>query len=77
MRKLWIDELPMLYNWIQGDLQLVGVRPLSQHKLGLYPPELQELRKKVSRDLFPPITLISPIALKNYALQSNAMLKLL
>ncbi len=43
----------MLYNWIQGDLQLVGVRPLSQYKLGLYPPELQELRKKVKPGLVP------------------------
>lgn len=22
MRKLWLDELPMLYNWIKGDLRL-------------------------------------------------------
>ena len=29
MRKLWLDELPMLYNWLKGDLNLVGVRPLS------------------------------------------------
>lgn len=41
-RKYWIDELPMLVNWIKGDLKLVGVRPLSQHKFNTYPTDLQE-----------------------------------
>ena len=54
MRKCWLDELPMLYNWLRGELQIVGVRPLSMHYLGLYPPELQELRKKVRPGLIPP-----------------------
>jgi hypothetical protein len=54
MRKLWLDELPMLYNWIKGDLQFVGVRPLSYHYLGLYDSELYELRKKVKPGLIPP-----------------------
>jgi len=54
MRKLWLDELPMLYNWMKGDLQLVGVRPLSRHYLSLYNEELQELRKKVKPGMVPP-----------------------
>lgn len=54
MRKLWLDELPMLYNWLKGDLQIVGVRPLSFHYLELYDKELQELRKKVKPGLVPP-----------------------
>jgi len=54
MRKLWIDELPMLYNWIKGDMGIVGVRPLSFQYLGLYDTELQELRKKVKPGLVPP-----------------------
>jgi Ca2+/Na+ antiporter len=54
MRRLWLDELPMLYNWIKGELQFVGVRPLSQHYLSLYTRELQELRKKVKPGLVPP-----------------------
>ena len=54
MRKWWIDELPMLYNWIKGDLQLVGVRPLSAHYYSLYDKELQELRYHVKPGLIPP-----------------------
>jgi hypothetical protein len=54
MRKLWLDELPMLYNWLKGDLGLVGVRPLSYQYLSLYDKDLQELRKKVRPGLVPP-----------------------
>ncbi|WP_320045061.1 sugar transferase [uncultured Desulfobacter sp.] len=54
MRKCWLDELPMLYNWLRGELQIMGVRPLSLHYLSLYPSELQELRKRVRPGLIPP-----------------------
>ena len=54
MRKCWLDELPMLYNWLKGDLQLFGVRPLSFHYLSLYDSELKELRKHVKPGLIPP-----------------------
>lgn len=54
MRKLWLDELPMLYNWVRGDLKLFGVRPLSPHYLSLYPKDLQNLRKGVRPGLVPP-----------------------
>jgi Ca2+/Na+ antiporter len=54
MRKYWLDELPMLYNWIRGELKIVGVRPLSSHYLSLYDNELQELRKNIKPGLIPP-----------------------
>jgi len=54
LRKYWLDELPMLYNWIRGDLQLIGVRPLSSQYLSLYSKDLQEMRKKVKPGLIPP-----------------------
>ncbi|MFP4087283.1 MAG: sugar transferase [Desulfobacteraceae bacterium] len=54
MRTLWLDELPMLYNWLKGDLKLFGVRPLSYQYLTLYPPALQVLRMKVKPGLVPP-----------------------
>ena len=54
MRALWIDEIPMIYNWIKGDLKLVGVRPLSQHYFSLYPSDFKAMRLKVKPGLIPP-----------------------
>ena len=53
-RKFFIDELPMLLNLLNGDLKLVGVRPLSNHYFGLYSEELQEKRIKHKPGLIPP-----------------------
>lgn len=54
MRKVWLDELPMLINLVRGELKLVGVRPLSQHYFSLYSKELQELRTRTKPGLVPP-----------------------
>ena len=54
MRKFWLDELPMLYNWLKGDLKIVGVRPLSSHYLSLYDDELRQMRQKTRPGLIPP-----------------------
>jgi len=54
MRKLWIDELPQIYNWVRGDVSLVGVRALSKHYFSLYPKELQKLRVQFKPGLIPP-----------------------
>jgi hypothetical protein len=64
MRRTWLDELPMLYNWIRGDLQLVGVRPLSRQYLELYDEDLKELRKKVKPGLLPPFYADMPESLE-------------
>jgi uncharacterized membrane protein len=61
MRKLWLDELPMLYNWLRGDLQFVGVRPLSYQYFSLYSNDLQELRSRVKPGLIPPFYADLPI----------------
>lgn len=53
-RALWIDELPMLYNWLKRDLKLVGVRPISEQYFNLYDKDLQELRIKSRPGLVPP-----------------------
>jgi lipopolysaccharide/colanic/teichoic acid biosynthesis glycosyltransferase len=63
LRKLWIDELPMLINFIKGDLKLVGVRPLSQHYISLYSEELRESRKKFKPGLVPPFYVDMPKSL--------------
>lgn len=54
LRKFWIDELPQFINFFKGDLNLVGVRALSEHYFSLYPEEVRELRVKVKPGLLPP-----------------------
>jgi lipopolysaccharide/colanic/teichoic acid biosynthesis glycosyltransferase len=54
MRRFWIDEIPMIYNILRGDLKLVGVRPLSEHYLSLYSAEHKSLRVQGKPGLIPP-----------------------
>jgi lipopolysaccharide/colanic/teichoic acid biosynthesis glycosyltransferase len=53
-RKFWLDELPMFFNLIKGNMKLVGVRPLSSHYFNLYSDELKEKRIKTRPGLIPP-----------------------
>ena len=54
LRRTWLDELPMIWNMLRGDMKLVGVRPLSRQYFSLYTPEMQELRIKAKPGLLPP-----------------------
>lgn len=54
LRKYWLDEIPMLWNWLKGDLKLIGVRPLSRHKFNTYPPDLQKKRVQFKPGMIPP-----------------------
>lgn len=54
MRKLWLDELPMIFNLIKGDMKIVGVRPLSKHYYSLYSEELKQKRIQTKPGLIPP-----------------------
>lgn len=54
-RKFWIDELPMIWNLVKGDLKLVGVRPVSMANFKTYPKYLQDKRIKVKPGLIPPM----------------------
>lgn len=54
LRKYFIDELPQLYNWLSGDLKLIGVRALSEHYFSLYPDDLKKLRIRGKPGLIPP-----------------------
>lgn len=54
LRKTWLDEFPMLINWMKGELKIIGVRPLSAHYLNLYDEDLKELRIKTKPGLMPP-----------------------
>lgn len=60
MRKYWLDELPMVLNWLRGDVKLVGVRPLSQTMFNNYPPALQEKRTRCRPGLIPPFYIDHP-----------------
>ncbi|MCB9284851.1 MAG: sugar transferase [Lewinellaceae bacterium] len=64
MRKYWLDELPMLYNLMRGDLKIFGVRPISPHYFSLYPTEFQEFRKQFKPGLIPPVYVEVPNSLE-------------
>lgn len=63
-RKYWLDELPMIWNLIRGDMKLIGVRPLSQHYMSLYSDEIRSLRKKTKPGLLPPFYADMPTTLE-------------
>jgi lipopolysaccharide/colanic/teichoic acid biosynthesis glycosyltransferase len=54
-RKYWIDELPQLFDWLRGEIKLVGIRAMSQHYFSLYSKEYQELFFKVKPGIISPI----------------------
>ncbi|MDO9580116.1 MAG: sugar transferase [Bacteroidales bacterium] len=54
-RKIWLDELPMLINFFEGDMKLVGIRPLSKQYFELYKKDVQERRIKYKPGLIPPL----------------------
>ena len=54
LRKYWLDELPMIYNWLRGEIKIFGVRPLSRHYLSLYDVSVQEMRMRIKPGLIPP-----------------------
>lgn len=60
MRKYWIDEIPMLINFLQGDLKLVGLRPLSMSFFSIYPKDLKKERIKYKPGLVPSLYMDMP-----------------
>jgi len=52
LRKFWIDEIPMLINLLQGDLKLIGIRPISE---ALYNTRFPEDLRKTKLDIKPGI----------------------
>jgi lipopolysaccharide/colanic/teichoic acid biosynthesis glycosyltransferase len=63
-RKFWIDEIPMIYNLIRGDIALVGVRPLSLYKFSIYRESLKKKRVKFKPGLIPPFYADMPDSLE-------------
>jgi len=60
LRKYWLDELPMLINFFKGDLKLIGVRPLGDAMLSIYPKEFKEYRANFKPGLIPPYYIDQP-----------------
>jgi lipopolysaccharide/colanic/teichoic acid biosynthesis glycosyltransferase len=54
IRKLHLDEVPQFYNLIKGDLNLVGVRPISKFGYESLPTDLQQERIKYKPGCIPP-----------------------
>jgi lipopolysaccharide/colanic/teichoic acid biosynthesis glycosyltransferase len=63
-RKFWLDELPMIYNLIKGDIKLVGPRPLSNHYLSLYTATVAKKRFDFKPGLVPPYYVDMPKTLE-------------
>lgn len=55
LRKYWVDEFPMLINWLQGDMKMIGLRPLSRSFIGIYPEDIKSKRIKYKPGIFPAI----------------------
>jgi len=60
MRKYWLDELPMLLNFLKGDLKIIGVRPLSDAMLSEYPQDFVPYRNRFKPGLIPPYYIDRP-----------------
>jgi lipopolysaccharide/colanic/teichoic acid biosynthesis glycosyltransferase len=55
IRRYWLDELPQLYDWLKGDIKLVGMRATSAHYMSLYPQAVYDLYIQVKPGLISPI----------------------
>ncbi len=59
-RKFWLDEVPMLFNLLKGEMKIFGVRPLSSQYFNLYSDELKDKRIKHKPGLIPPFYVDMP-----------------
>jgi lipopolysaccharide/colanic/teichoic acid biosynthesis glycosyltransferase len=55
LRKYWLDELPQIFDWLRGDIKLVGIRATSRHFLSLYPGNFLDLYVQIKPGLIPPV----------------------
>ncbi len=76
LRRYFLDELPMIYNLIRGDLKLFGVRPISKHYLSLYPRSFQKYRSRFKPGLIPPFYVDMPKTLKEIVQSEKRYLRL-
>jgi len=55
IRKYWIDELPQIYDWLRGEIKLVGIRALSYPFFQKYPDRYKTKYLAVKPGLICPI----------------------
>ena len=60
LRRYWLDELPMLINFVKGELKIIGFRPLSDTMLKVYPSEFVAIRNQYKPGLIPPYYIDKP-----------------
>ncbi len=70
-RKVWLDEVPGLINFLRGEMKVVGIRPLSRQYFDLYKEEVRERRIKYKPGLIPPFYADMPADLE--AIQASEM----
>jgi lipopolysaccharide/colanic/teichoic acid biosynthesis glycosyltransferase len=74
-RKFFIDELPQLVNYFRGDVNLVGVRALSDQYFNLYPKDAQQLRIQFKPGLVPPYYADMPNSLEEIVASEKQYLR--
>jgi lipopolysaccharide/colanic/teichoic acid biosynthesis glycosyltransferase len=55
VRRYWLDEIPQIFDWMRGEIKLVGMRATSPHFLSLYSQELYDVYVQTKPGLIPPI----------------------
>ena len=74
MRKYWLDELPMIINYLKRDVKLVGIRPLSKAMFEKYPKDLQDKRTRCKPGLIPPFYIDHPETFEELCASENKYL---
>ena len=60
-RRYWLDELPQIINILKGEMNIVGVRPLSQTRYNEFPEKVKQMRIKYKPGCIPPyVSLLMP-----------------